>query len=203
MLSATAWPAMPGRAGGPTTVNALKAQAFSAGYRTPSAADTCALWRTERDQPKDEGGSPWWGEVNVYCFTSGFDRAQAAWKNWQDSLAGGRAGRPARYPQFKRKGRAADSFALFHDVNRPIIRLAGYRRLVLPGLGSIRIHGTGKRLARLTGRGQAVITSVTITRHGHRWYAAVAARVQQDVPVLWEHAAGDGTRVRYLTRDRA
>ncbi|MFF9981241.1 RNA-guided endonuclease TnpB family protein [Streptomyces erythrochromogenes] len=186
-----------------TTVNALKAEAFSAGYRTPTATDTSALWRLERDRPREEGGSPWWTEVNVYCFTSGFDRAQVAWKYWQDSLAGRRAGRPNGYPRFKKKGRAADSFALFHDVKRPIIRLDGCRRLVMPGLGSIRIHDSGKRLARLVERGQAVIQSVTVTRGGHRWYASVLAKVQQQVPVLWEHVADDGTRVPYLTRTQA
>ncbi|WP_441248275.1 RNA-guided endonuclease InsQ/TnpB family protein [Kitasatospora sp. McL0602] len=183
-------------------VNALKAEAFSAGFRTPTATDTSALWRMERDGPREEGGSPWWSEVNVYCFTSGFDRAQVAWRYWQDSLAGRRAGPRNGYPRFKKKGHA-ESFALFHDVKRPIIRPDGYRRLVMPGLGSIRIHDSGKRLARLVERGQAVIQSVTVTRGGHRWYASVLAKVQQDVPVLWEHVADDGARTPYLSRDQA
>ncbi|XMN11791.1 transposase (plasmid) [Streptomyces griseobrunneus] len=183
-------------------VNTLKARAFSAGFRTPTSADTSALWRMDRDLPREEGGSPWWSEVNVYCFTSGFDRAQAAWKCWQDSLAGRRAGQRQGYPRFKKKGHA-ESFALFHDVKRPIIRLEGYRRLVMPGLGSIRIHDSGKRLARLVDRGQAVIQSVTVTRGGHRWYASVLAKVQQDVPMLWEHVHDDGTRTPYLSRTGA
>ncbi|MEU0213194.1 RNA-guided endonuclease TnpB family protein [Streptomyces canus] len=187
---------------GRATVNALKAKAFSAGFRTPTAVDTSALWRTERDLPREEGGSPWWREVNVYCFTSGFDRAQVAWKYWQDSLAGHRAGQRHGYPRFKKKGNT-ESFSLFHDVKRPIIRLEGYRRLVMPGLGSIRIHDSGKRLARLVERGQAVIQSVTITRGGHRWYASVLAKVQQSVPVLWEHVHDDGTRTPYLSRTQA
>ncbi|MFJ1877781.1 RNA-guided endonuclease TnpB family protein [Streptomyces chartreusis] len=187
---------------GRAMVNALKAQAFTAGFRTPTAIDTSALWRMDRDLPQQEGGSPWWREVNVYCFTSGFDRAQAAWKNWQDSLAGRRAGQRHGYPRFKKKGHT-ESFTLFHDVKRPIIRLESYRRLVMPGLGSIRIHDSGKRLARLVERGQAVIQSVTVTRGGHRWYASVLAKVQQDVPVLWEHVHDDGTRTSYLSRTQA
>jgi transposase len=187
---------------GRATVNALKAKAFSAGFRTPTATDTSALWRMERDLPREEGGSPWWREVNVYCFTSGFDRAQVAWKYWQDSLAGRRAGQRQGYPRFKKKGHT-ESFSLFHDVKRPIIRLEGYRRLVMPGLGSIRIHDSGKRLARLVDRGQAVIQSVTVTRGGHRWYASVLAKVQQEVPVRWEHVHDDGTRTPYLSRTQA
>ena len=88
-------------------------------------------------------------------------------------------------------------------MKRPIIRLEGYRRLVMPGLGSIRIHDSGKRLARLVGRGQAVIQSVTVTRGGHRWYASVLAKVQQDVPVLWEHVDDNGTRTPYLNLAKA
>ncbi len=187
---------------GRAMVNALKAQAFRAGFRTPTATDTSNLWRMERDLPKEEGGSPWWSEVNVYCFTSGFDRAQVAWKYWQDSLSGRHAGQRHGYPRFKKKGHA-ESFSLFHDVMRPIIRLEGYRRLVMPGLGSIRIHDSGKRLARLVDRGQAVIQSVTVSRGGHRWYASVLAKVQQDVPVLWEHVHDDGTRTPYLSRIQA
>lgn len=184
------------------TVNALKTKAFSAGFRTPTATDTSALWRVERDLPKEQRGSPWWREVNVYCFTSGFDRAQVAWNHWQDSLAGRHAGRRHGYPRFKKKGHA-ESFTLFHDVKRPIIRLEGYRRLVMPGLGSIRIHNSGKRLALLVDGGQAVIQSVTVTRGGHRWYASVLAKVQQNVPMLWEHVHDDGTRTPYLSRTPA
>ncbi|MFF1837968.1 RNA-guided endonuclease InsQ/TnpB family protein [Streptomyces sp. NPDC058231] len=187
-----------------TTVNSLKAEAFRAGFRTPSAMDTTALWRMDRDRPAEEGGSPWWGEVNVYCFTSGFDRAQTAWKNWLKSLSGRRAaGRRAGFPRFKKKNRAAESFALYHDVKRPIIRLDGYRRLVMPGLGSIRIHNTGKTLARLVDRGRALIQSVTVIRGGHRWYACVLAKVRQDIPLLWEHIDEDGTRTPYPTRAQA
>ncbi|MEV0454957.1 RNA-guided endonuclease InsQ/TnpB family protein [Catellatospora methionotrophica] len=186
-----------------TTVNTLKAEAFDAGFRTPTAFDTSALWRMDRDRPKEEGGCPWWSEVNIFCFTSGFDRAHAAWKSWLESLAGRRAGPRSGYPRFKKKGHAADSFTLFHDVKRPIIRLDGYRRLVMPGLGGIRIHDSGKRLARLVARGQAVVQSVTVTRGAHRWYASVLAKVRQDVPVLWEHVDDDGTRVPYVTRGQA
>lgn len=36
---------------------------------------------------------PWWKEVSTYAFQSAFIDADQAWKNWQDSLAGRRAGR--------------------------------------------------------------------------------------------------------------
>ncbi|MFJ2883423.1 RNA-guided endonuclease InsQ/TnpB family protein [Streptomyces sp. NPDC087272] len=164
------------------TVNALKAEAFAAGFRTPSSMDTCALWRTERDLPREEGGSPWHSEVSVYGFTGGFDRADVAWKNWLDSFSGKRAGRRVGYPRFAAKHRSRDSFTLYHDVKVPAIRPDGYRRLTLPSLGSVRIHNSNKHLSRLLDRGQAMVRSVTISRGAHRWYASVLVAVQQHIP---------------------
>lgn len=141
-----------------------------------------ALNQVKGDSRKGiDGLCPWWHEVNTYCFQSAFADADTAWKNWLDSLKGKRAGRKVGYPRFKRKGDRA-SFRLHHDVKRPTIRLAGYRRLRLPTIGEVRIHDSGKDLARLVERGEAVVQSVTVSRQGHRWYASVLAAVTMDVP---------------------
>lgn len=129
-----------------------------------------------------DGLCPWWWEVNTYAFQSAFLDADMAWKNWLDSLKGRRAGRRVGYPRFKKKGRARDSFRLHHDVKKPGIRLAGYRRLRLPKIGEVRLHDSGKRLARLIGRSQAVVQSVTVARSGHRWYASVLCKVTTELP---------------------
>ncbi|MEV7898256.1 IS607 family element RNA-guided endonuclease TnpB [Streptomyces cyaneofuscatus] len=136
---------------------------------------------------------PWWKEVSTYAFQSAFIDADQAWKNWQDSLAGRRAGRKVGYPRFKKKGRARDSFRLHHTVPQPTIRLDGYRRLTLPRLGTIRIHDSGKRLARLITRGQAVVQSVTVSRSANRWYAAVLVKVHQDLPRATRAQRANGT----------
>ncbi|MER7708851.1 RNA-guided endonuclease TnpB family protein [Kitasatospora sp. NPDC097605] len=89
--------------------------------------------RKDRDLPDGFHGPflpcPWWHEVSTYAFQSAFIDADAAWKNWIDSLAGRRAGRAVGYPRFKRKGRAKDSFRLHHDVKKPTIRLDNPRHL--------------------------------------------------------------------------
>ncbi|MFD8789446.1 RNA-guided endonuclease InsQ/TnpB family protein [Streptomyces vinaceus] len=125
---------------------------------------------------------PWWHEVNTHTFQSAFLDADRAWKNWLDSLRGVRAGRKVGYPRFKKKGRARDSFRLHHDVKRPGIRLATYRRLRLPTIGEVRLHDSGKRLGRLVDRGRAIVQSVTVSRAGHRWYASVLCKVTMAVP---------------------
>ena len=128
-----------------------------------------------------DGVCPWWHEVNTYAFQSAFLDADTAWKNWMDSLKGRRKGRPVGYPRFKKRGAVA-SFRLHHDVKRPSIRLAGYRRLRLPRIGEVRIHGSGKDLARAVARGDAVVQSVTVSRRGHRWYASVLCKVTVEIP---------------------
>lgn len=182
-----------------TRLVAMKKTLIADGGLTPTVMDVQTIWRADRDKPKDEGGSPWWTGMNVYAFVSGFENADAAWKNWLDSLAGKRAGRPVGHPRFKKKGVAADAFTLYHDTKNPSIRLTGYRTLSLPTIGTVRLHDTTKRLARLINRDQAVITSATVVRQGHRWYVSVLARVQQDIPVIWRHTADDGTTTDHLT----
>ncbi|MGW6742867.1 RNA-guided endonuclease InsQ/TnpB family protein [Streptomyces sp. NPDC055025] len=125
---------------------------------------------------------PWHHEVASHALQSAFIDADRAWANWLSSLSGRRAGRAMGYPRFKKKGRSKDSFRLHHDVKKPTIRPEGYRRLLLPRLGSVRIHCSAKRLARLIRRGHATVQSVTISRAGTRWYASVLTKVTQEIP---------------------
>lgn len=155
----------------------LKKARFERGDAIPSSMDCQAMWREIREDAAEDGGSPWHAEVSVYCFTNGFDRAQAAMQNWMASRTGARAGRAMGRPKFKKKGRSTDSFTLFHDVKNPSIRPDGYRRLVVPRIGSIRLHESNKALSKLIDCGHAVVKSVTISRGGTRWYASVLAEL--------------------------
>ncbi|MHA6801759.1 RNA-guided endonuclease InsQ/TnpB family protein (plasmid) [Bounagaea algeriensis] len=119
----------------------------------------------------------WWRAVSTYAFQSAFKDADQAFQNFFNSLSGKRAGGPVGMPKFKKKGRSKDSFRLHHAVKSPTIRLDGYRRLQMPrfrpgDLGSVRLHDSAKRLSRALDRG-GVVQSVTVSRGGKRWYAAV------------------------------
>jgi putative transposase len=141
----------------------------------PNAAATGSHWRAERGDLVDgiDGVCPWWREVSSYAISTGFRTADVSWKNFVDSRSGKRAGPLMGYPRFKAKGRSTDSFSLFHDAKKPTIRPDGYRRLLVPRIGSVRLHESNKRLARLIDCGHAVVKSVTISRSGTRWYASV------------------------------
>ncbi|MFV8227341.1 RNA-guided endonuclease InsQ/TnpB family protein [Mycolicibacterium fortuitum] len=123
-----------------------------------------------------DGDCPWWHSVSTYAFQSAFADADVAWKNWMDSLIGRRSGRRVGRPRFKSKHRAQDSFRIHHPVDRPSIRPdEGYRRIIVPRLGSLRVHDSTKRLKRAIDRG-AVVQSITISRGGHRWYANILVK---------------------------
>lgn len=136
-----------------------------------------ALNRTKGDDRTGvDGDCPWWHTVSTYAFQSAMRDADTAWKNWLDSLTGKRAGRKLGAPRFKSKHRSRDSFRIHHNVDKPSIRLDdGYRRIIVPRLGSLRVHDSTKRLKRAIDRG-AVIQSVTISRGGHRWYASILVK---------------------------
>ena len=144
-----------------------------------------ALNRVKGDEGKGiDGLCPWWRSVGTYAFQSAFADADRAWQNWWDSRTGRRAGRPVGKPRFKKKNRCRDSFRIHHDVKAPTIRPdAGYRRVVVPRLGSLRVHNSTNRLRRALDRG-AVIQSVTISRAGHRWYASILVKVENPVPPI-------------------
>jgi putative transposase len=128
------------------------------------------------DRTGHDGLCPWWHEVSTYAFQSALADADTAWGNWLASLSGRRTGRKIGYPRFKKKGRSRESVRLHNDVRRPTIRLDGYRRLMVPRIGSVRLHDSGKRLTRYLTRTGGQIQSVTLSRSGNHWYAAVLVK---------------------------
>lgn len=140
------------------------------------------------------GVSPWWHEVSSHALKSGFADAESAWQRWLDSLTGRLAGRRSiGYPRRKAKSGSRDSFRLYHDLKRPTIRLDGYRRILIPRHGSVRIHGSAKRLSRLIDKGEAEIRSLAIARVADRWYVSVLCTVSTPAtrPTRTQAAAGD------------
>lgn len=147
------------------------------------------------DRTAVDGVCPWWHTVSTYTFQSAFADADTAWANWLSSITGKRPGRKVNRPRFKKKNRSRDSFRLHHDVKRPTIRpdQSSYRRIIVPRLGSLRVHNSTKRLRRALTRG-AVIQSVTISRGGHRWYASILVKTptaaRRPAPTRRQQGAG-------------
>ena len=90
------------------------------------------------------------------------------------------------------RGRGCDSFTLYHDVKRPTIRLVDARHVLLPRIGTVRLHSSLRRLIRLQARDELQVRSVTVSRQGGRWYASILiAHPAPDVkPTRRQAAAG-------------
>lgn len=130
--------------------------------------------------PDVEGA--WMHRINRFAFTTAMQDADKAWKNWMDSFKGQRAGARVGYPRFKKRGRAADSFRIHHDVKQPGIRFTTRRRLRVPTFGEIRTHQNAKHLMRKIAAGLVIVQSVTVSRAGDRWYASLLVKQQQGIP---------------------
>ncbi|WP_371681017.1 RNA-guided endonuclease InsQ/TnpB family protein [Streptomyces sp. NBC_01276] len=163
--------------------------------QVPSAFQAQAWFREVKGQPfigplpeGEEGKEPfpWWEGVSSRAYYTAFDDASTAFRNWRASAAGQRAGARVGYPRFKRRG-GRERFRLVHNVKKPEIRFTGPRRLRIPGGGgqaafTVRLHQSARDLVRRISAGTAVITSVTVSREGHRWHASVLCRVEQSIP---------------------
>ncbi|MFJ9343777.1 RNA-guided endonuclease InsQ/TnpB family protein [Streptomyces sp. NPDC101733] len=164
---------------------------------TPGAYATQAFWRRTRGGqfigPLREGEErrpafAWWENVNNRAYYTAFQDAAAGWTNLRKSRSGQRAGAKMGRPHFKTRGHCKESFRIVHDAENPGIRFTGPRRLRIPGGGgqgafTVRLHEKkAARLIALIDEGTAVIKSVTVSRHGHRWYASVLCAVQQHIP---------------------
>lgn len=123
------------------------------------------------DGEKEREHFRWWLGVNSYCYQEAFVDADAAFRNWLDSVAGRRP--PMGYPRFKRRGSRA-SCRLYGAV-----ALVDYRHIRVPGGNGqealrIRLHEPARELGRKIARGTVVLKHITLAREGARWFAALS-----------------------------
>lgn len=139
------------------------------------------LWRNDRDElcVNADTGEVWYKQINSRVFVAGFSHADRAVKNWMSSAAGLRKGRRVGFPKFKKKGRCADTFQIVHDVS-----VLDARHMKFPALagGVVRVESNLRKLVKKLNKGTARVTTVTVTRRGTRWVAALA--VEEDAPIM-------------------
>jgi IS605 OrfB family transposase len=123
--------------------------------------------------------APWWAENSKEAYKSGLDGLARALKNWSDSRAGRRNGRPVRFPRFKRKGRARDACRF---TTGAIKVLPDRKHVQLPRIGVLKTHESTRKLARRFEQGTARILAATITRTADRWFVAFTVEVQRAMP---------------------
>ncbi|MFG1828567.1 IS607 family element RNA-guided endonuclease TnpB [Micromonospora chersina] len=142
---------------------------------TPAVGWTLPALRREWNQVKDEV-APWWRECSKEAYNTGLDALARALKNWSDSRCGKRAGRLVGFPRRKSKRRTTPSVRFTTGV----IRVAPDRKhVILPRLGTIKLHESARKLARRLEAGTARILSATVRREAGRWHVAFTCEVQR------------------------
>ncbi len=112
------------------------------------------------------------------AFADGIKGAVDGYWTWQASRAGKRAGKPAGFPRFAKKGRDPDRVTFTTGA----IRIEPDRRHVtLPRIGTVRVHENTRRLQRLLAKGRARILAVTVSRKGTRLIAAFRVIIQRPI----------------------
>ncbi|MGB9111213.1 MAG: IS607 family element RNA-guided endonuclease TnpB [Acidimicrobiales bacterium] len=143
-------------------------------------------------------GEIWWPQVSKEVFADGIKGAVDGYWRWQKSRAGKLAGRRVGFPRFQKRGKDRGRFTFTTGS----MRFEHDRRhLTLPVLGTVRTHENTRRIERLCSSGQAKVLSITISRRGHRFIAAVkvaVARPQQSGVLQPPSVVGVDVGVRRL-----
>ncbi len=144
---------------------------------TPSLSWSLPALRRAWNTAKPEV-APWWADYSKEAYNTGLDNLARGLKNWSDSRAGKRAGRPVGFPRFKGRHRTTPSVRFTTGT----IRVEPDRKhVVLPRLGRLKLHESARKLARRLDAGTARIMSATVRRDGGRWHVAFCVEVDRAV----------------------
>ncbi len=122
--------------------------------------------------------APWWDECSKEAFSAGLDQLARALKNVTDSRKGKRKGPRVGFPQFKKRGKARDSFRYTTGAYGPATE--AYAKL--PRIGRVKV---GEPMGALTARlvdGRARLLGATVSRTADRWFVSFTIEVERDVP---------------------
>jgi putative transposase len=139
---------------------------------------TLPALRREWNRAKQEV-APWWAENSKEAYSSGLDGLARALKNWTDSRAGRRGGRPVGFPRLKKKGRTRDTCRF---TTGPLRVLSDRKHVQLPRIGVIKTHESTRKLARRLEQGTARILAATISCRADRWYVSFTVEVHCPIP---------------------
>jgi putative transposase len=119
-------------------------------------------------------GEVWWPSVSKEVFADGIKGAVDGYWRWQGSKSGKIAGRRVGFPRFKKRGKDRDRFSFTTGAMR---LEADRRHLTMPVIGTVRTHENTRRIERLCSAGRAKVLSITVSRRGDRFIAAVKVAV--------------------------
>jgi putative transposase len=132
---------------------------YTAGFKTNAMALKKQFNAIKYVDPQwlDENGTPWLKSIHRDAHSQPFAHLAKAWNRFFNDV---KAGRQAREPQFKKKGRRRDSFYVANDK----FRLDG-NTVRLPKIGEVAMT----EALRFSGK----VLCATVSRTADRWFIAV------------------------------
>lgn len=121
-------------------------------------------------------GLHWANDVSADVFETASVDAAEALKNFTESKSGDRKGKTVGFPHFKAKHKTTPAFRLRNRAKpgaAGAIRAHGNKGLVLPKLGTVRVHGCTRKMRRMLANGRFHIYSATVKYEKGRWWAAI------------------------------
>ncbi|HEX7164234.1 MAG TPA: IS607 family element RNA-guided endonuclease TnpB [Trebonia sp.] len=155
-----------------------------------------SLYSLRRDWNAAKGEvAPWWPECSKEAFSTGLDQLARALKNWGGSRNGKRKGRPAGFPRFRSRRKARPSVRWTTGSFR-----CEERHAVLPRIGRVKLHESGRRPAGLAAAGTARVLAVTARFERGRWFASftVETEVSRPAPRRPDAVAGVDLGIKAL-----
>jgi len=154
-------------------------------------------WKRSNEAGVDDKGPGlvWRAEVCQQVFEEAAVDLGRALEAFSAGRKGERQGKPPRFPRFKRKATARQSFRLRNKGSGTAVAIRvgegeQARMVRLPKLGSVRVRESTRRLRRMLRKGRAKILFATVsTREGGSW--RVSLNVQAS-PLHIERRAGRG-----------
>jgi putative transposase len=129
------------------------------------------VWNRAKHQ-----AAPWWAVNSKEAYSSGLDGLARALKNWSDSRAGRRKGRPMGFPRWKKKGRSRDTCRF---TTGQIKVLPDRKHVQLPRIGILKTHESTRKLARRVEQGSARIVAAAVSRTADRWFVVFTVRIER------------------------
>jgi putative transposase len=124
----------------------------------------------------DEGkaGLAWRSEVSQQVFEEAAVDLGRALAGFSEGKLGKRAGRPPRFPRFKKKGTAHASFRLRNRKTEVRVGSGRTRSIRLPKLGELAVRECTRSLRRMLRKGRAKILFATVShRSDDRWHVTL------------------------------
>jgi len=145
----------------------------------PSAISLHRAWNAWK---KGEYGISWWTQVSKCAPQEAFRDLESGLRACWESRAGRRRGPRVRFPRFKKKGRARDSFRLTGAIH------VEQRQVRLPRLGRMRLCEEATPLLERIRAGKAHISAATVSREAERWYVSFAVELARPIPASNGHS---------------